>query len=114
MRIVYVLTLLGVGGTERQVSALAGRMAARGHDVALMVLRPAFADELTIGLPVIHLDIEETPWSLLRGLARGVRFLRTFCRDVVHSHNFHGNILARMTKVFLSDFTGDFDHSQCV
>ena len=31
MRIVYVLTTLAVGGTERQVLFIAGRMAARGN-----------------------------------------------------------------------------------
>ena len=39
MRIVYVLTSLAMGGTERQVQAIAGRMAMRGHAVALLVLK---------------------------------------------------------------------------
>ena len=100
MRIVYVLTLLGVGGTERQVSALAARMAARGHTVALLVLRSTFAGELVTALPVVHLDMEKTPWSLARGFARGARFLRTFRPDIIHSHNVHGNLIARMLKMF--------------
>ena len=39
MRIAYILTSLGVGGAERQALALAERMAARGHEVSLLVLR---------------------------------------------------------------------------
>ena len=41
MRIAYMLTSLGRGGAERQVVALAERMAARGHDVVLIVLKHA-------------------------------------------------------------------------
>ena len=40
MRIAYMLASLGMGGAERQVVALAERMAARGHAVALVVLLP--------------------------------------------------------------------------
>ena len=40
MRIAYMLTSLGIGGAERQVIALAERMAARGHAVVLIVLKP--------------------------------------------------------------------------
>ncbi len=43
MRIVTVLTSLGVGGAEKQALAVAERMAKRGHAVALVVLRPRLA-----------------------------------------------------------------------
>jgi hypothetical protein len=56
MRIVYVLTSLGMGGAERQVLALAARMAERGHAVAIMVLRPQVSEEWPTALDVIHLD----------------------------------------------------------
>ena len=102
MRIVYVLTMLGVGGTERQVLSLAGRMVVRGHTVALLVLRPTFAEELATDLAVVHLDMSKTPMSLLRGLVRGAGFLRSFQPDIIHSHNVHGNLVARMLKVFCS------------
>ena len=45
MRIAYVLTSLGFGGAERQVVALAERMAARGHAVSLVVLLPRQSEE---------------------------------------------------------------------
>jgi len=40
MRIVYLLTSLGVGGAEKQALAVAERMAKRGHTVAVLVLMP--------------------------------------------------------------------------
>ena len=67
MRIVYVLTSLGMGGAERQVLALAERMAARGHTVALIVLRPRLSRKSgRPRLDVIHLDMRRTPVERLR------------------------------------------------
>jgi glycosyltransferase involved in cell wall biosynthesis len=103
MRIVYVLTTLAVGGTERQVLAIAGRMAERGHSVALLVLKPRMPDDLGTPLEVVSLDIQETLPSMVAGFRRGVAFLRVFRPDVIHSHNFHGNMLARMMRLFYRD-----------
>jgi glycosyltransferase involved in cell wall biosynthesis len=101
MRIVYVLTSLGMGGAERQVLALAGRMARRGHTVALLVLRPRLAEEWPTELDVFHLEMRKTPVSLLAGMARAGHFLRDFGPDLLHSHSFHANFVARLLKVFV-------------
>jgi glycosyltransferase involved in cell wall biosynthesis len=98
MRIVYVLTSLGMGGAERQTLALAGRMARRGHTVVLLVLRPPLAEEWPAPFRVVHLNMSRTPASLLGGLLRGRRFLREFRPDLLHSHSFHANIVARLLK----------------
>ncbi len=100
MRIAYVLNTLAVGGTERQVLAIAGRMAARGHAVALVVLKPHDVDDLTTELTVAHLDIRKDARSFIRGLRRGLAFLRAFQPDVIHGHNFHGNMMARLMRLF--------------
>ncbi len=102
MRIVVVLTSLGVGGAERQALAIADRMVGRGHTVAILVLMPVVAEEWPTSLPVVHLDIRKSVGSALAGLMRGRRFLREFRPDVVHSHSFHANILARLLKLSLS------------
>ncbi len=103
MRIVYVLTSLGMGGAERQVLALADRMASRGNTVALLVLRPRLKEEWPTPLNVIRLEIRRTPFSVLAGILRGRRFLRDFKPDVMHSHSFHANIVARLLKVLVPD-----------
>ncbi|HEY1983868.1 MAG TPA: glycosyltransferase [Terracidiphilus sp.] len=99
MRIAYVLNSLGVGGTERQVLSLAGRMAARGHAVTLLVLRGSGPEDWTTSHEVMRLNMRKTPWSFFSGLRHGVEHWRRFRPDVVHSHNFHGNILARLMRV---------------
>jgi glycosyltransferase involved in cell wall biosynthesis len=98
MRIVYVLTSLGIGGAERQVLALGERMAQRGHTVVLLVLRPQLDEEWPTRLDVFHLNIRKTPLSVLQGMKRGRRFLHEFRPDIVHSHGFHGNLIARLFR----------------
>jgi glycosyltransferase involved in cell wall biosynthesis len=100
MVIVYVLTSLGMGGAERQVLALAERMANRGHAVKLLVLRPQLEEQWPTALPVIHLDMRRSPLSVLKGTWRARRFLRGFRPDLVHSHSFHANMIARLLKLF--------------
>lgn len=101
MRIVYVLTSLGMGGAERQVLTLASRMAQRGHAVALVVLRPRLNEEWPTRLPVVHLDMRKSPRSVLASLVQGRRFLREFRPDLVHSHSFHANMIARMLSMLV-------------
>ena len=105
MRIAYILTSLGVGGAERQVIWLARRMARAGHTVRLLVLLPCGSDDLLTEstresdsepLDVIYLGIHKRPWSAMRGLARGVAAIRQFRPDLIHAHNFHGNLAGRL------------------
>lgn len=99
MRIVYVLTSLGIGGAERQVLALGARMAERGHTVALMVLRSRLSEEWPTALDVVHLEMRRNPIGIIAALLRGRRFLKQFRPDLVHSHSFHANIFARLLQV---------------
>ena len=96
MRIVTVLTSLGIGGAERQALAVAGRLAGRGHQVTLLVLMPPLPDQWPTSLPVVHLGMSRNPARLLAGFWRGLVFLRRFRPQVVHSHSFHANLLARL------------------
>jgi glycosyltransferase involved in cell wall biosynthesis len=100
MRIVYVLTSLGMGGAEKLTLALASRMAERGHTVALLILRPPVAEQWLTALPVVYLEMRRTPASVLMGLMRARRFLREFRPDLIHSHSFHSNIVARLLRIF--------------
>jgi glycosyltransferase involved in cell wall biosynthesis len=105
MRIVYMLTSLGMGGAERQALALAGRMAGRGHTVALLALKPRLSEEWPTTLEIIHLDMKKSPVSLLAGMVKGRWFLREFHPDLIHSHGFHANMVARLLKIFVQATT---------
>jgi glycosyltransferase involved in cell wall biosynthesis len=100
MRIVYLLTSLGVGGAEKQALAVAERMASRGHAVRIMVLMPRLDEEWATDLHTIPIDVRKSPGSVFSGYIRGCAFLSEFRPDVVHSHCFHANIFARLLRLF--------------
>ncbi len=99
MRIVTVLTSLGMGGAEKLALAVAERMAERGHDVAMLSLMPRLPEQWPTTLPVTYLDIRKNPASAAAGFRRGRQFLREFRPDLVHSHSFHANILTRLLMI---------------
>jgi glycosyltransferase involved in cell wall biosynthesis len=101
MRIAYLLTSLGVGGAERQALALADRMAARGHAVALFVLRGRQPEQWSTTLDPVHFDMSKTPASLLAGMWKARSFLRDFHPDLIHSHTYPANMMARLLKISL-------------
>ena len=96
MRIAYMLTSLGIGGAERQVIALAERMKTRGHEVAIVVLRSRAEREWQTQLPIIRLDMTRSPLGVAGGIVRGRRFLRGFQPDILHSHTYPANMIARL------------------
>ncbi len=100
MRILYILTTLGIGGAENQVISLAERMAANGHAVALVVLKHA-EEEWPVKLPVLRLNIRKTPLGIVRGLRFAANFVPLFRADILHSHTFPANIFARLLKRIL-------------
>jgi glycosyltransferase involved in cell wall biosynthesis len=96
MRIVYVLTSLGMGGAERLALALGERMADRGHRTAVLVLRPPVAQQWPTSLEAIHLDVHRSLASFLAGLSQARRFVAAFRPDVIHGHCFHANMMSRL------------------
>jgi glycosyltransferase involved in cell wall biosynthesis len=95
VRILYVLTSLGVGGAEKQAITVAERMAARGHAVALIALKHT-EEEWPVKLPVLRLNLKKTPLGILRGLQFARKFLALFRPDILHSHTFPANIFTRL------------------
>ncbi len=95
MRIAYLLTSLGIGGAERQVVALAERMASRGHHVAFIVMKPPETHEWTTSVEVVRLNAHKSFGGLCSALMRAHRFLRNFQPDLVHSHTFPANMAER-------------------
>lgn len=98
MRILYVLTSLGIGGAEKQVVDLAECMSARGHKISFLVLKHS-AEEWPVKGPVLRLNLAKTPASVLRGLRFARSFLALAQPDVVHSHTFPANLFARFLLV---------------
>ena len=102
MRILYVITGLGVGGAERVVVGLADRFAARGDEIAIAYLRgPALMQPSDRRVRLYNLEITDV-WSLMRGYFRLRRIVGVLQPDVVHSHLVHANILCRLLRLTTS------------
>jgi glycosyltransferase involved in cell wall biosynthesis len=98
VRIAYILTCLGVGGAEKQTIAVAERMAARGHTVALVALTHHAGEELPVRLPVLRLNMRKSAVGMWKGSGFGGQFLAAFAPDVVHSHTYPANLFARLLR----------------
>ena len=98
MRIAHILTSLGIGGAEKQATAIAERMAARGHEVALIILKSSEQQEWPTTLPIYRLGMKKSLPNMISSLARGRSVLRTFKPDLVHSHTFPANMMARALR----------------
>lgn len=98
MKILYVITGLGVGGAERVVTTVADRMVNAGHSVKIVYLvGNADVTPNSKDIDVIKLNLES--FSRLFIAAKRLRnIILKYQPDVVHSHMFHSNILCRMVN----------------
>jgi glycosyltransferase involved in cell wall biosynthesis len=79
---------------------LAERMAAKGHVVALLVLKHT-DEEWPVKLPVMRLNLRKTPLGIARGLRFARNFLVLFRPDILHSHTFPANIFTRLLALMM-------------
>jgi glycosyltransferase involved in cell wall biosynthesis len=100
MKILLVITSLGVGGAERLVTGLADHFADVGHEVLLVRF---FGDaELRPSDPRVRLEnlqMRRSPLGVLAAMVRFRRLVRSFRPDVVNSHMVHPNILTRLLRL---------------
>ena len=115
-RILILVTGLGLGGAEKQVVRLAAELKARDWEVCVVCLvqpgpRPGAPAALNAGcLACVHQLEQEQIDIFSLDMKRGMpdfravfklrKLIRNFQPDVVHSHMFHANMLARITRVF--------------
>ena len=101
MKIVYIITGLGLGGAETQVCNLCDQFAKLGHDVSLVYLYgEQVASPQNKEIPVYSIGLTKSPLSLLGAFYRLVRLIRKIKPDVIHSHMVHANLLTRLTRIF--------------
>ena len=99
MKILYVITSLGLGGAERVVVDLAGQMNALGHTVKIayltgeVLVRPVSDD-----IEVIALNLNSKN-DLLSASIKYKKLLKKIRPDIVHAHMVHANIFARINRV---------------
>lgn len=100
MKVLYILTGLGVGGAEIQVVALADKMVELGHEVTLISLS-GFSEiaPKSKEVEVFELGMVKTPFSMFKSYIKARRILKELNADVVHSHMVHANLFARFLRL---------------
>jgi glycosyltransferase involved in cell wall biosynthesis len=99
LRIAFVITGLRAAGAERQLTALARALRARGHEVLVVSIVEGDAQVEPLrrgGVEVVELDVRAgrvpNPWKVWKGIHR----LLAWRPDVVHSFMYHATLLARL------------------
>lgn len=98
MKVLYVITGLGLGGAEKVVADLADQMIALGHDVKIayltgsVLVKPISSD---VELIALHLNSAK---DLLSASKKYQRLIESFRPDVIHAHMVHANLFARLNR----------------
>ena len=102
MSILFTITDLGMGGAQRQVCDLADTLFARGHQVTITyLLQPAIVRPKSKEVELIWLGGTKSPIAMFKALMNLVKLIKKVRPDVVHSHMYHANIVARLAKIFV-------------
>lgn len=105
MKILFLITGLGVGGAERQVCDLADKFAQKGHFVKIVSLVAKIGTGVLPreqSVEVQYLDMSKSPFSFLSVCLKIKDIIKIFKPDVVHSHMFHANIMARVARLLVN------------
>lgn len=99
MKILYLITGLGLGGAEKVVVTLADEMILYGHEVKIVYLKGDIVvkpDSKQIDLIGLNFEKIGCFFSALREFKK---LISEFQPDVVHAHMVHANIFARLSRV---------------
>ncbi len=101
MKILYVITGLGLGGAETITVNVAAKVAQRGHEVRLVSLGGENGHFGSVpGVEIIRLGMDKTPAGFIRAERAMVRLLREWKPDAVHANMFHAIVFCRAARLF--------------
>jgi glycosyltransferase involved in cell wall biosynthesis len=102
LKILYVITGLGVGGAEKVVVDLADQMLKRGHQVKIAYLKgEPIVRPQNNEIELIYLDFENLK-CFSSAYQKYKKILERFQPDVVHAHMVHANIFTRISRAFIA------------
>lgn len=100
MKILLIITGLGMGGAERQVCDLADKFAAKDHEVLLISMTGKTVNRpLSNSVYVAELKMAKTPIGFVKSYWQARQLIKQFNPDVVHSHMVHANLFARLLRL---------------
>lgn len=100
MKILFIITSLGVGGAERQVIDLADQFTRQGANVTIAYLTGEASVLPTCpGIRLTGFGISKSIMGFVHGYFALSHLIKEFQPDVVHSHMVHANLLARLVRL---------------
>ncbi|GKQ75955.1 glycosyl transferase [Aeromonas caviae] len=100
MKILFLVTGLGMGGAERQVCDLADQFADKGHEVFLISMTGETVNRpQSVKVKVAVLNMTKTPLGFIKAYWQARCLINKFKPDVVHSHMVHANLFARFLRI---------------
>lgn len=99
MKILFVITGLGVGGAEAVVTNLADELSNRGHQVCIAYLAgEAIIVPKNSSVSLVSLKLKGF-FSLFSVFIRLRQLIISYRPDVVHSHMLHANLVSRIARL---------------
>jgi glycosyltransferase involved in cell wall biosynthesis len=101
VRVLFLSTIMGMGGADQQLLTIVDGLRARGHEVmivSLAALGPMGLEARQLGIPTESLEMRRGVADP-RGLFRLARLVRAWRPDVLHSHMIHANLMARAVRL---------------
>lgn len=102
MKVLYIITGLGMGGAENQVISLSQEMIKKGHNVEIISLkrRPIQLKPSDDKIIVHELDLQFSFFSFFYSLSRLFNLINEISPNIIHSHMIHANLVSRIYKFF--------------
>lgn len=98
MKILLLITGLGLGGAEKVVTSLADQLVEVGHQVKIAYLR----GEITVRPQHADIELLDLGLTSLSNFAqsrqRFIKLMQQFQPDIVHAHMFHAILFARLLR----------------
>ncbi|WPU24679.1 glycosyltransferase [Cedecea neteri] len=99
-KIMLVITGLNIGGAEKQVSLLADKFVERNNTVQIVNLTGKVEVTTNSNINIINIGMKKSFIGFISTIVSLVKITKAFAPDVVHSHMFHANIMARISRGF--------------
>ena len=100
MKILYVITGLGVGGAERQLVNLADSLSFENEIIIIsLTSTPIFLPE-NPQIKVFNLAGEKNVLSFFHLIIKFVRLIKFVEPDIIHAHMFHAILISRIAQIF--------------
>jgi glycosyltransferase involved in cell wall biosynthesis len=100
MKILFIITGLGVGGAELQLRALTQQFLKKGFEIQIISLVNLNQVQFDPAIKVHFLNLNTNPLSFIKAFFRARNIITSFQPKLIHAHMFHANIFSRILKLF--------------